>query len=58
MARRVYKVYMVREDGVEVLLDRTTNKELAELRRDRYEREDNYERSIGYHVPDSKYIIK
>ena len=59
MARRkTYSVYMVHENGQETLLDRFTDKERAELRRARYEREDQYERSIGYHVPNTKYIIK
>lgn len=56
--KKVYKVYMVLENGKEVFLDKFTDQEKAELRRSRYEREDQYERSIGYHVPNTKYIIK
>lgn len=56
--KKSYKVYMVLENGKEVLLDKFTDQKKAELRRSRYEREDQYERSIGYHVPNTKYIIK
>lgn len=56
--RKVYSVYIVHENGKKTLLDRFTDKKRAELRRARYEHEDQYERAIGYHVPNTKYIVK
>lgn len=56
--KKTYRIYMVSEDGKETLIDRSSTQELAERKCRKYEREDAYERQIGYHVPKMTYIIK
>lgn len=56
--KKTYKIYMVLENGQEVYLEKFSKKEQAELRCARYTRQDEYERQIGYHTPNTKYIIK
>lgn len=56
--KKSYKIYMVLTDGTEQFLEKCRTFEQAETKCRKYEREDAYERSVGYHVPDTKYIIK
>lgn len=56
--KKTYKIYMVSADGKETLIDRSSTQEQAERKCRKYEREDAYERQIGYHVPKFTYIIK
>lgn len=56
--KKTFKVYMVLENGTEQFLEKCRTQEQAEIKCKKYEREDAYERSIGYHVPNTKYIIK
>ncbi len=56
--RKTYKVYMVLEDGREVYLERYNNLLDAEARCRLYAKQDAYERTIGYHCPNTKYIVK
>ena len=56
--KKSYKVYMVLENGTEQFLEKCRTQEQAETKCRKYEREDAYERSIGYYVPNTKYIIK
>lgn len=56
--RKTYKVYMVLVSGEEVYLERYSSKEDAEAKCRLYAKKDAYERSIGYHCPETKYIVK
>lgn len=56
--KKTFKIYMVLENGTEQFLESCKTQEQAEARCRRYEREDQYERSIGYFVPNTKYIVK
>lgn len=56
--KKTYRIYMVSEDGKETLIDRSSTQKLAERKCRKYEKEDAYERQIGYHVPKMTYIIK
>ena len=56
--RKTYKIYMVRENGSEVYLEKYNSREDAEARCRLYAKQDAYERSIGYYCPNTKYIVK
>lgn len=56
--RKTFKVYMVLENGSEVYLEKYSSREDAEARCRLYAKKDAYERSIGYHCPNTKYIVK
>ena len=56
--KKNYSVYMVLENGAEQFLVKCRTQKQAETKCRRYELEDKHERSNGYHVPNTKYIIK
>lgn len=56
--KKTFKVYMVLENGSEQYLEKCRTAEDAEAKCKRYEKQDAYERSIGYFVPNTKYIVK
>ena len=56
--RKTFSIYMILENGSERFLEKCRTQEQAETKCHRYEREDEYERSIGYYVPKTKYVVK
>jgi len=56
--KKSFKVYMVLENGSEQHLYNCRTQEQAERKCEKCYREDAYERSIGYYVPNTKYIVK
>lgn len=53
-----FKIYMSVGGRKPVMIDSCRSLQQAQTRVERFIREDNYERSIGYHVNECEYTIK